>query len=35
MDYRELIMIKKIIRDKISKGEKQWCVLIDPDKITI
>jgi len=26
-------MIKKIIRNKISKGEKQWCVLIDPDKI--
>ena len=26
-------MIKKIISDKISKGEKQWCVLIDPDKI--
>ena len=26
-------MINKIIFDKISKGEKQWCVLIDPDKI--
>jgi len=26
-------MIKKIISDKISKGEKQWCVLIDPDMI--
>ena len=26
-------MIKEIISDKISKGEKQWCVLIDPDKI--
>ena len=26
-------MINKIISDKISKGEKQWCVLIDPDKM--
>ena len=26
-------MIKEIISDKISKGEKQWCVLIDPDKL--
>ncbi len=26
-------MIKEIISNKISKGEKQWCVLIDPDKI--
>ncbi|MEJ6753725.1 MAG: geranylgeranylglyceryl/heptaprenylglyceryl phosphate synthase [Flavobacteriales bacterium] len=26
-------MIKEIISSKISKGEKQWCVLIDPDKL--
>ena len=28
-------MIKEIISSKISKGEKQWCVLIDPDKLII
>ena len=26
-------MFKEIISSKISKGEKQWCVLIDPDKL--
>jgi len=26
-------MIKKYIKNKISKKEKIWCVLIDPDKL--
>ena len=26
-------MIKEYIKEKISKKEKIWCVLIDPDKL--